>query len=220
MCQGAKPGKSDPLADAADIYLGTISEGSKYTFDCDLGLTVGHSGKGWALIPNGKITKTDGPEGQTYSGTVHMALELPGFKRQANETIPKGASCNVNGVVQSGYLILQVNKDVYIFRAPEVDGALPVKRCNTIAQTLPPSMKAQGGFFQTGSFVLGAAWANLTVYNVSHPNGMPMSKDATKTTPAVGCKQVTYPGPPYVTYHVDSSFSDEDSINLSTVPLP
>jgi hypothetical protein len=229
LCQGTAgvPGKA--LADAFDIYLGTIG-----TIKTDFGLMLGHSGMGWAVVTNG--FGIDNSSKGNFSGQAQMTLELPGFNRQINKQADiSGKYENANHTIKEGYMILQVNDSYYAStKISNLIGAQPVKRCNTIAQNV------KSGFIQTGSSITGAAWSNVRVYgDGTRVNGVAIGKkgtylidDAAVATkmhePLIPCIVDVVPtiagnvkGAPYVGWtHDDNYFTNETNISLSTVPLP
>jgi len=160
-----------------------------------------------------------------------MTLELPGFNRQINKQADiSGKYENANHTIKEGYMILQVNDSYYAStKITNLIGAQPVKRCNTIAQELPPAKVGHPapGFVQSGTSVTGAAWSNLTVYGATKKmrNGVAWIDNPALAkkmkVPLIDSVQMTYPGAPYVGWnHGPGYYANETSINLSTVPLP
>ena len=210
--------------DSAYVYSGGAVTGSAM----DAGLQLGHTGNaswksyiadsgGGSYVDKTGALLNPPPAPILVSGSATIRFEAPGYQRQAGEPA-LGAPIVVNGVVQSGYIILSINGQEFYWEDPRWGtNSANVKRCSTLAQNVPTINKVEvgngagGGFNVNGSTVLNGAWNNVLLFDQADPAGRSFFGF-----------DYTYPGAPYVGWSSSGfhKYDNENGIDLSTVPLP
>jgi len=202
----------------------------------------------YAFVDTNNTPLSSIPDSWT-GGTLKMTLEYPGYPRELNQEPPLGQNKQMEdyaagdtkqqfGTIKAGYVILRINGTDYVAHFPQnapgrtsapfqSTSGYDLKRCNTIAQdvNIPgkyPAGDGPGGlFWLTGSAVLGAAWTNVRVYSAHDQQWYPMQNIKGKGSKVgVTVEDTSTPGSPYVKSTVKSAYDDEESINMSTLPLP